>query len=539
MVHPSYKIGEISPRLYGAFLEPIGTMVNGSMYNPKHPTADENGYRRDYLNALKEAAIPAVRLPGGNFVSGWDWKGSIGPKEQRKTQLDTAWFQYYTNEIGHDEYLQWTKLIGAEPMYTVNLGTGGLNDAMQLVEYTNHKSGSYWADLRRRYGHEEPYGVRTWYLGNEMDGPWQIGSWQKNPRGYGILAHELSKGMKWIDPNIETVACVSSSPFLSHYPQWDLEVLQECYETVDYISLHHYHIAAQRDYGALLGGSVYFEDYINTEIALCDFLQTKLRTPKKMMLSFDEYGSRMQPELHGSLPGRGTVWEHSFNPSQEYIRHDPNDMKLNRRFASGDMLNALTSAGTLLALLRHADRVKIGCMTRGLGTIAATNRDHVWKPAGYYPFTQLMKYGRGVSMKTIVDSDTYDIPGYAISHQFQYASRKGIDYIDTAAALNEENGDLNVFVINRDWENDTPVEINVDAFEGYNLLEHIQLCSEDLEAANSFENPEAIVPSSIKDASYEDGKVFVNLKKLSWNVFRFEEPTKYRIKRLQNASTGN
>jgi len=519
-VHPAYRIGDISPRLYGAFLEPIGTMVNGSMYNPKHPTADARGFRHDYMEALKESSLPAIRLPGGNFVSGWNWKDSIGPMEKRKTRLDTAWFQYYTNEIGHDEYLQWTQMVGAEPMYTVNLGTGGLNDALDIVEYTNHSGGSYWSDLRREHGREEPYGVKIWYLGNEMDGPWQIGSWQKDPRGYGILAHEASKGMKWIDPSIETAACVSSSPFLSHYPQWDLEVLQECYETVDYISLHHYHIAAPGDYGALLGGSCFFEDYINTEIALCDFIQTKLRTPKKMMLSFDEYGTREQP-LGEILPGRGTVWEHEFNPERVYVRHDPDNMIMPKWFTrSGDMLNALGAASTLLVLLRHSDRVKIGCMTGGLHTLAATDHDHVWKSAAYYPFKQLMEYGRGVSLRTAIECDTFDIPGYAVSHQFQYRAHDGIKFIDSAAALDEAKGEAAVFVINRDWENDRLLELDVGAFEGYSFIEHIQLYSDDLKAANTYENPRLVVPSVNTDTVCKDGKVTAELKKLSWNVFR-------------------
>ncbi len=285
-LHPAFRIGEISPRLYGAFLEPIGTMVNGSMYNPKHPTADDKGFRRDYIDALKKTPLPAVRLPGGNFVSGWDWKDSIGPMEQRKAHLDLAWRQYIPNDVGHDEYLQWAERVGFEPLYTINLGTGDINDAIYITEYTNHEGGTYWSDLRRKYGHEAPYGVKLWYLGNEMDGPWQIASWEKDPRGYGIRANEVSKAMKWVDGSIETAVCVSSSPFLAHYPQWDLEVLQECYEAVDYVSLHHYHSAPEGDFAALLGGSIFFEDYINTEIALCDFVQTKCRSPKKMMLSF-------------------------------------------------------------------------------------------------------------------------------------------------------------------------------------------------------------------------------------------------------------
>ena len=170
-LHPDYRIGEISPRLFGAFLEPIGSMVNGSMYNPKHPDSDEQGMRRDFYEGLKAAGLPCVRLPGGNFVSGWQWKDSIGPKAQRKAHLDMAWFQYIPNDVGHDEYLQWAEKAGAEAIYTVNLGTGTLQDAADCVEYTNFSGGSYWADLRKENGREKPYGVRTWCLGNEMDGP--------------------------------------------------------------------------------------------------------------------------------------------------------------------------------------------------------------------------------------------------------------------------------------------------------------------------------------------------------------------------------
>ena len=524
-IHPNFKIGEISPRLYGAFLEPIGTMVNGSMYNPRHPTADKKGYRQDYLNALKETALPCVRLPGGNFLSGWDWKDSIGPRDKRKTMLDTAWFQYYTNEIGLDEYLEWTEMIGSESMFTINLGTTGLADALHLIEYTNHKGGSYWSDLRRQYGRETPYGIKTWYLGNEMDGPWQIGSWQKDPRGYGILSHEVSKGLKWIDTRAETIVCGSSSPFLEHYPQWDLEVLQECYESVDLISLHHYHIAAPGDYAALLGGSRYFEDYIKTEIGLCDFIQTKLRTPKKMMLSFDEYGSRFQP-LREYMPGRSQAWERpSSDTEREYVRHDPGNMTATmpqRPPQGGDIFPALTSASTLLTLLKYADRIKIGCMTRGLGALASTDKDNVWKSASYYPFTQLMRYGRGVSLRTEVESDTYDVPGYVIQHHFQYRDQEGIDYIEAAAAYDEASGELNVFVINKDWDKNRNVELDLSPFGGIKFEEHIQLYSEDLNAANSFQNPNAVIPSINKETNFKDGKISADLQKLSWNVFRFK-----------------
>ncbi|MBR5896025.1 MAG: alpha-L-arabinofuranosidase, partial [Lachnospiraceae bacterium] len=265
-VHPEFQIGEISERLFSAFLEPIGTMVNGTMFNPKHPTADEQGFRTDFINGLKNTGLPAVRLPGGNFVSAWQWKDSIGPKDRRKVHLDPAWYQYITNDVGHDEYLQWAEKVGTESMYTINLGTHReMQDAMDLVEYTNHPGGTYWSDLRRKNGHEDPYKVKLYYLGNEMDGPWQLGSWEKDPFGYGVLCNETSKAIKWIDASIETAVCGSSAPFMEHFPEWDEKVLDQCYDTVDYLSVHHYHSAQPGDIKSLLGGALYYEDFINTE----------------------------------------------------------------------------------------------------------------------------------------------------------------------------------------------------------------------------------------------------------------------------------
>lgn len=522
-LHPEFTIGQISPRLYGTFLEPIGTMVNGTMYNPKHPTADELGFRRDVMDSLKAAGMRYIRLPGGNFVSGWDWKDSIGPMENRKTHLDLAWYQYITNEVGHDEYLQWAERIGAEPLYTMNLGTGDIRDAMSLVEYTNHEGGTWWSDLRRKNGHEKPYGVKTWYLGNEMDGPWQIGSWEKDPRGYGIRANEISKAVKWVDPAIETVVCGSSAPFMAHYPQWEEDVLQECYESVDYLSLHHYHCAPAGDYEALLGGSCYYEDFINTEIALCDLVAAKLRCPKKLMLSFDEYGTIARPnsELHpGYGPHNLYAAHYVFNPGRKYVRHDPDNME-EHTFPGGDMIHALTTGSTLLAFLRHADRVKIACMTSGIGALCASNHDHVWKSASHYVLTQLMKYGTGTSLRLAVDCEKFDLPGYAIDDNSQYTGKKNLPYVDAAAAYDKGNGSLSLFIINRHTASEYPLELDISAFEGFKPEQHLEMYSEDKDKKNSYQEPDAIVPKVSSAAAFRDGVFSTLLKPLSWNVIHF------------------
>ena len=523
-LHPDYRIGDISPRLFGAFLEPIGSMVNGSMYNPKHPEADGQGMRRDFYRGVKEAGLPAVRLPGGNFVSGWQWKDSIGPAAERKTHLDPAWFQVIPNDVGHDEYLQWAEKAGAEAIYTVNLATGSVQDAMDCVEYTNFEGGTWWSDLRKKNGRERPYRVKTWCLGNEMDGPWQIGSREKDPRGYGILAHEASKAMKWIDPTIETIACVSSSPFLTHYPEWDRRVLEECYGTVDYISLHHYHSAPPDMPEALLAGYQAFEAYIDTETALCDYLRTRLRTNKTMYLALDEYASMFRPrgEVHLGRNGvQNAETFFSFDPERKYVRHDPDDWSTRRMPPRGnEMLFALANASTMLVMLRRADRVKIGCATGGLGMLAATDREHVWKGAAWYPFTQLISRAKGVSLRCEGTCDTYDVPGYAIDDMNQYGGFTGVKTIQAAAALQEDAGELNLFVINADLNEEQELKADLRGFTGWKLAEHLEMYADSAEDRNTFEQPDCLVPRKNPDTRLEGGILDAVLRKASWNVFR-------------------
>lgn len=526
-VHPDFRIGEISGRLFGAFLEPIGSMVNGSMYNPKHPSADEQGLRKDFYEALKESGLPAVRLPGGNFVSGWQWKDSIGPMEQRKAHLDMAWFQYIPNDVGHDEYLQWAEKAGAEAIYTVNLGTGTLQDAADCVEYTNFEGGTYWSDLRKKNGHAKPYGVKTWCLGNEMDGPWQIASWEKNPRGYGVLAHETSKAMKWVDPSIETIACVSSSPFLNHYPDWDLSVLEECYSAVDYISLHHYHSAPPDLPQALMAGYQAYEDYIRTEIALCDFVKTKLRSKKTMMLALDEYASMIRPrgKTHLGMGGRQNAEMFNvFQPGRKYIRHDPDDWSTRRNPPRDhEMRQTLGLAGTMLVMLNHADRVKIGCATSGLAALCCIDREHVWKGAPHYPYTQLIRWAKGESLRCEISCETYDVPGYAIDDMNQYGGFTGVQTIQAAAALDEEAGELAMFVINADAEEEQELKLDARGFEGWQFTEHIEMFTDDPEAQNTWDRPDRILPVRNTETKAEKGVVTARLKKESWNVLRFKK----------------
>ena len=235
----SYVVGKIDNRLFGSFVEHLGRCVYEGLYEPSHPLADELGFRKDVLDMVRDLGISLIRYPGGNFVSGFHWEDSVGPVSQRPRRLDLAWKTTESNEVGLHEFAAFCKKAGASLMYSVNLGTRGADDARNVVEYANHAGGTYWSDLRIKNGAEKPFGIPLWCLGNEMDAAWQTG--QKSAQEYGRLARESAKVMKLVDPGIELVVCGSTGPVIETFGDWELTVLDECYDYVDYVSLHRYY----------------------------------------------------------------------------------------------------------------------------------------------------------------------------------------------------------------------------------------------------------------------------------------------------------
>jgi len=524
-LHPSYVVGDISPRLFGAFLEPIGNLVNGWMWCPDNPTADDMGFRQDFIDGLKESGLKAIRF-GGNFVSGWRWKDNIGPVEERKQIFDRSRSKIIPKEIGVDEYLTWGERVGAEIMYTMNLGTDGLNEAIDLIDYTNGDDGAYWSEERKKNGHTAPYKVKTWFLGNEMDGPWQMGSYEMDPHGYGVLARETSKMLKLTDPNAETVACVSSCPCMTHYPSWDQTVLENCYETVDMISLHHYHHAPAGDIAKLMAGIQGYENYINTEIALSDLIKTKLRSKKTMYLSFDEYGSSFRPTKAYTYGMNGNYPQEQFFefPKRPYTYQSPNQfMNFGGMMTGGEMPSTVANACVALLFMRHADRVKIGAATGGLGMCCSADATHTWKSASYYPMTAFLRYAKGKSIMPMVDCDTFSVEPYAADDQNQYNGFEDVQYIQAAAALNEEDGEFTVFVANTDWTDEHEFTLDVANFEGYRFIEHLAMASDDPDARNSYENQDVLKAVADPATTCVGGVVSATLKPVSWNVFRFKK----------------
>ena len=489
-----FTIGQVDKRLYGSFIEHLGRAVYGGIYEPDHPTADELGFRKDVIALVKELGVPLVRYPGGNFVSGFNWEDSVGPRDRRPKRLDLAWFTTETNEVGMHEFADWCQAAGSEMMYAINLGTRGPENARDVVEYANHPGGSKFSDLRIANGKKEPLGIKLWCLGNEMDGPWQI--CHKTAKEYGRAANEAAKLMKWVDPTIETVACGSSSFEMDTFGDWELEMLDECYENIDYVSLHRYYANPTGDTPGFLARSLDMDDFIKTVASICDSVKGKKHSKHTVNLSFDEWN----------------VWYHSREQDEEIWKQDKWGRALPLLEDVYNFEDALLVGSMLITLLRNADRVKIACLAQLVNVIApimTKNGGGCWAQTIFYPFMHASRYGRGTALKALVTSPTYACQDY-----------DQVPYIDAMATL-EADGSVSVFCVNRDMEEDFRLEIDLRSFGDLQIKEHILLRHDDVKAVNTEENPRNVYPTQGPGGTVEQGKASVNIPALSWNVIRF------------------
>ena len=490
---PEFRIGTVDPRLYGSFIEHLGRAVYGGIYEPGHPSADDMGFRRDVLDLVREFGATIVRYPGGNFVSGYDWRDGVGPKEQRPRRLDLAWRTLETNEVGTDEFCEWARRAGVEVNLAVNLGTGGIDEARSLLEYCNHPGGSLYSDMRIANGYREPHKIKTWCLGNEMDGRWQLG--HKTADEYGRLAAETAVAMKWVDPTIELVACGSSHRQMPTFGAWEATVLDHVYEYVDFLSLHQYYRKFDEDRGTFLAQTIQMDDFIHSVVAICDFIRAKKHLKKQLYLSFDEWN----------------VWYQ--NPSdREIMREHPWQVApplFERPYTHED---ALVVGLMLITLLRHADRIKIACIAQLVNTIApitTVTGGGAWRQTTFYPFLHASRFGKGTALNLQVHSPTY--------HNETFDA---VPLLDAVAVLDEEREEMAVFAVNRSQEEPLPLEGDMRGIGGYSVVEHIVLEHPEPMASNTLERPDEVVPHTRGDASLSDGRLTATLPRLSWNVIR-------------------
>ena len=492
---PDIIKAEIDERIYSSFIEHLGRAIYGGIYEPGHPEADENGFRLDTIKLIKELRVPLVRYPGGNFVSSYRWEDGIGPREKRPKRIDPAWRTLETNEFGLDEAVLWAKKAGTELMMAVNLGTRGLDEATALLEYCNIDAPSEYADLRRENGHREPYGIRVWCLGNEMDGKWQTG--HKSAGEYARLAAETARAMKRLDPSIELVACGSSNSDMPTFPEWERTVLTEAYDDIDYISMHQYYAKEGDDTPSFLASSTDFDRFIKTVASAIDYAKAVTRSRKTIGISLDEWN----------------VWYHSKEADDRFMEESPWQIApplLEDIYTAED---ALVVGCMLITILRNADRVRIACLAQLVNVIApimTRTGGGAWKQTIFYPFLHASMYGRGKAIETASISPLY-------------SSRKydDVPYLESVALMDEEKGEITVFAVNRSLDEDMELTIDIKGDKKYALLEHLELRSDDLDARNT-EEEEKVKPVLRKDSfsTYSEGTII--LRPASWNTIRFK-----------------
>jgi alpha-N-arabinofuranosidase len=490
-IHPAFSLGPVDPRIFGGFLEHLGRAVYEGVYDPASPLADENGFRRDVMAALRRLKMTAMRYPGGNFASGYHWMDGVGPVNTRPVVRELAWQSRETNQFGTEEFLRLCRVMDWTPMITVNLGTGTPEEARNWVEYCNCPAGTMYADKRVANGSPAPHGVKLWCLGNEMDGPWQLG--HVPAHDYAIRALQATKMMKDADPTIEVVACGSCAATMPTYMSWDREVLEFLGERVDYISLHRYTGNRDGDTPDFLAVTNGIDQQIEEMAAACRFVQARNRSPRPVRLCFDEWNTWYKDM---SMDGKGQAAPHLIE--ERYNLED-----------------ALVAAGFLNSFIRHADCLKIANLAQIVNVIAPilTDGDRMLIQSIFYPFEMMSKRREGVSLRVSVDGPTYKGKSNGVA-----------TFADASAILDGRR--LHAFVTNRSMAEPAEIRIRVGDFAMASLAEAELLTGPDAKAENTFEFPNRVCSRPFDAVSFRNGHAVLTLPPLSFFAGTFNlDPT--------------
>lgn len=480
----------IDKRIFGSFAEHMGRLVYGGMYQPGQATADENGFRGDVIDLVKEQGVTALRYPGGNFVSAYRWEDTVGDPATRPVRTEPAWKNIETNQFGLNEFMTWCRKTGIEPIMAINLGTRGTDAARDLLEYCNMPVGTKFSDWRASHGFKEPHNVRMWCLGNEMDGVWQIG--HRSAFEYGSSAVQAGRLMKRIDPTLQLVVCGSAGMAVPTFAAWDAEVLEQSYDIADFISVHTYFDNRNKtpeDSAAFLSASNNLDKQIKAIIATCDYVKAKLRKKTTVNLSVDEWNVVYRP--HGKVP----------NVDWTFAPHQIEDVY--------NLEDALLVASCLMTLMRHADRVKIACQAQLVNVISPimTSDNKAWRQTIFYPFAEMSRFGRGEILPLVSDGETYEAGVYGTS-----------PVLDAILTEDKENGTLSLFAVNRSLDEENEITLDLRQFEGYRVKLHSVLNSEGLRDVNTEEDPDRVRPEARGDAKIEGGVLTAHLEKHSFNT---------------------
>ena len=490
-VAPDQVIGPVKRRLFGSFVEHMGRCVYGGVFDPTDPSANAEGFRTDVIELTKEMGVSVVRYPGGNFVSGYLWEDGVGPQEDRPVRLDLAWRSIETNQFGLNEFMSWIGQIGAEPMMAANLGTRGVLEAAHLVEYCNYDGHSALSDKRREHGVEAPHAIQMWCLGNEMDGPWQIG--HKTADEYGRLAQEAAKAIRLVDPKVTLVACGSSFEEMPTFGTWERTVLRHTFDDVDLISLHAYYEKYDDDLASFLASSARMNRFITGVVEAADEIAAEKNSGKTINLSFDEWN----------------VWYQKRFPGVDSLEWEQARKLIEDEFTVED---AVVVGSLLMTLLNNVDRVDVACQAQLVNVIGPIRTEPgipAWRQTIFYPFALTAAHATGTVLKAEVECERVDTQLIA-----------DVPVIETTVTFDDEAGLVTVFFLNRSVDDSVSVEADLSAFGNLRVIDAQRLGGDNLLATNTADHPDAVVPESFSAEISERAIVTLTLPQASWSILR-------------------
>ena len=490
---PHFTVGPVNRRLFGSFVEHLGRCVYDGIYEPGHPSADPEGFRTDVMDLVRELGVSAIRYPGGNFVSGFRWEDSVGPRGDRPSRLDLAWHSTESNEVGLDEFAGWLEKVGSELMYAVNLGTRGVLEAVDVLEYANIRSGTTLSDARIKNGCVDPHRIRMWCLGNEMDGPWQLG--HRNAEDYGKLASQTAKAMRQLDGDLELVVCGSSNAQMPTFGSWEHTVLRHTYDDVDYISCHAYYEERGGDAASFLASATNMDHFIESVVATADTVRAELGRSKRISISFDEWN----------------VWYNTRFHAEEQITDIERWPTAPRLLEDAySVIDAVVVGDLLISLLKHADRVTAASLAQLVNVIAPIMTEPggpAWRQTTFFPFAITSRLAQGQALEVRLTTQTYETAAYG-----------EVPLVDAVATHDASTGRTAVFLVNRSLDAATTVSVDVGRLGAVEVLETHTLADADVYAKNTLTEQDRVGVARNESVRITDGRLTVELPAVSWTA---------------------
>jgi alpha-N-arabinofuranosidase len=446
--------GQVDPNLFGNFTEHLGRCIYGGIFEENSPLSDADGYRKDVMDATRQLGVTLLRWPGGNFVSGYNWKDGIGPRDQRPVRPEGAWGSTESNRFGTNEFLNYCERLRVEPYICINAGLGTITDARDWVEYTNETRDTYWAQQRRKNGRDKPWNVKFWGLGNELDGPWQLG--HKNAEDYSKFALEAAKAMRRVDNSIKLIASGSSNfGRNADWVGWNRTILDYLKNDIDYISLHTYIGNPTNDLQKFLASGEDVDQRIEVVEGLIRAAQVTQSNPRPIKIAYDEWN----------------VWYRARGGSE---------------FATGktrleEMYNfedALAMGMFFNSFFRHADSVKVANLAQLVNVIAPifTNEKGLFLQTIFFPIAEYGKQRGNESLAVFVTSPSYKVEGRPAP----------VKTLDVSSTYRAADGALYVNVLNRSATDDIEASIENQTGKLGASAEVWRMDNANLKATNTF-----------------------------------------------------